>query len=387
MRCSQAMKMRAAVLTVLLTLAGCMDDSSTSPVMPPPPPVPTAIALSPDAPLTFNAVGDTIRLSATVRDQYGDPMHDQPIRWHSTASAVASVDAGLVTANDNGVASIIASLAQLADSAIVVVDDPIAAEYAPDRVALAAFFEQANGPQWLDHSGWNEERTPMADWHGVTTAYDPATGRDRVERLHLPENNLRGTRLPKELGDLTHLVAVDLHEAVWSESGDYWNCSSVAAPWCPPATAIPVEIMKLYRVDSLRVGRFTCAPATDTTLLTWLWERESYRSPNASGVPIAWKTAPCFNPMDIGEVRVGIVQAVDLGDTLIAGRDAYIAVEPIRVRRPVRHSSFDSTEVYQRVANLWPAMRRPGLREPWKLHRGGAAAVGKRLACETYDGA
>ena len=53
---------------------------------------------------------------------------------------------------------------------------------------------------------------------------------------------------------------------------------------------------------------------------------------------------------------MGIAQAVDFGDTLIAGRDAWIAVEPIGVRRPPRHSSFDSTEVYQRPTR-WPAMR------------------------------
>ena len=347
------MKMRAAVLAVVLALVGCMDDSTTSPPVPPPPPVPTAIALSPEAALTFNAVGDTIRLSATVRDQYGHPMPDQPIRWHSSASAVASVDAGLVTANANGVASIIASLGQLADSTTVVVDDPIAAEHAPDRAALLAFFDQANGPQWHDHSGWGEERVPMGEWYGVTTAFDSAVGRYRVERLHLPDNNLRGTRLPKELGDLTHLVATDLHEAVWSEGGDYWNCSV-----CPPATAIPVEIMNLHRLDSLRVGRFTCAPATDTTLLAWLWEREFYRSPNiVTGIQYARKTAPCLNPADIREVRVRTAQAVDLGDTLIAGRDAWIAVQPIGVKRPIRHSSFDSTEVYQRPDNRWPAMR------------------------------
>lgn len=353
--------MRAAVLAVVLALVGCMDDSPTSPPVPPPPPVPTAIALSPDAALTFDVVGDTTRLSATVRDQYGHLMHDQPIRWRSSASAVASVEAGLVTANDNGIARIIASLGHLADSATVVVDDPIAAEYALDRRALVALFEEANGPQWHDHSGWGEERTPMAGWYGVTTAYDSAVGRDRVERLHLPDNNLRGARLPKELGDLTHLAAADLHEAVWSDGGDYWNCATSTyvdyAPLCPPATAIPVEIMNLHRLDSLRVGRFTCAPASDTTLLAWLWERESYRSPNASGVPIAWKTAPCLNPMDIKEVRVGIAQAVDLGDTLIAGRDAWIAVEPIGVNRPIRHSGFDSTEVYQKLVNRWPAMR------------------------------
>ena len=163
------MKMRAAVLTGVLALVGCMDDSTTSPPVPPPPPVPTAIALSPEAALTFNAVGDTARLSATVRDQYGHPMPDQPIRWHSSASAVASVDAGLVTANDNGVAGIIASLGQLADSTTVVVDDPIAAEHAPDRAALLAFFDQANGPQWHDHTGWGEERVPMGR---VVRGYD-----------------------------------------------------------------------------------------------------------------------------------------------------------------------------------------------------------------------
>ena len=136
--------MRIATTIALALLAGCGGDAE-SPVDPTPAPRPTTLTVTPDT-ATFVALGDSLQLTAHVADQYEQSM-DVPVTWSSSNAAVASVSAsGLVTATGNGVADIRASTGSVSDAAVVVVDDPIAAEYAPDREALAAFFNQANGP-------------------------------------------------------------------------------------------------------------------------------------------------------------------------------------------------------------------------------------------------
>ena len=193
--------MRIATTIALALLAGCGDDAQ-NPVDPPPAPRPTTLSVTPDT-ATFATLGDSLQLTAHVADQFGQSM-DVPVTWSSSDPAVASVSAfGWVTATGNGVADIRASAGSVSDAAAVVVDDPIAAEYAPDREALTAFFNQANGPQWTDNSGWGEDGVPMEEWYGVTVAFDSAVGLYRPERLHLVNNNLRGNMVPEKLGGIT----------------------------------------------------------------------------------------------------------------------------------------------------------------------------------------
>ena len=77
---------------------------------PPPadPPHPAMVAVAPEA-VTLKTLGDTARVSADVRDQYGIAMAGAHVSWLSRNPTVAEVDpAGLVTAAGNGTTTVVA---------------------------------------------------------------------------------------------------------------------------------------------------------------------------------------------------------------------------------------------------------------------------------------
>ena len=75
----------------------------------------------------------------------------------------------------------------------------------PDRDELVEFYEDTDGPNWTDDTGWLSH-APLDDWHGV----DTDTGADgRVTVLELPSNSLSGA-IPTVVGDLTGLEVLDL---------------------------------------------------------------------------------------------------------------------------------------------------------------------------------
>ena len=143
---------RAAIPFILLPgLFSACGDPGTEP------PVPTTLTISPDS-LTFVALAATADLTATVHDQHGKVMTEVVVSWRSSGPAVATVDqTGLVTAVDNGTATIHATLGSLADSvpaqveqvpaevAISPEDDPLVFETLGDSVRLSAEALDANG--------------------------------------------------------------------------------------------------------------------------------------------------------------------------------------------------------------------------------------------------
>ena len=65
---------------------------------------------------TLSAVGDTLRLTARVTDQYGQAL-TVPVAWSVDQPGVAAVDsAGLVTARSNGTAVVTATAGGVAGS-------------------------------------------------------------------------------------------------------------------------------------------------------------------------------------------------------------------------------------------------------------------------------
>ncbi len=103
----------AAVLVVW----ACSDSGPSTPT-----PVPTTVVVTPN-PVTLDALGLTAQLTASVRDQSGNPMTGQTVTWASSAATVASVNAssGLVTAEDNGTATITATSGSINGTASVTV--------------------------------------------------------------------------------------------------------------------------------------------------------------------------------------------------------------------------------------------------------------------------
>ena len=89
-------------------------------------PVPTRIAVTPSS-HTLEAIGATVQLTATVRDQRNNDMSGQTITWSSGNETVATVSGtGLVTAVGNGMAEITAKSGSLSANATITVASPVA---------------------------------------------------------------------------------------------------------------------------------------------------------------------------------------------------------------------------------------------------------------------
>ena len=97
-------------------------DGATEPAAPAPdPPRPTTVTVGP-ATARLTALGETVQLTAEVRDQNGQVMAGAAVNWASSAAAVATAGAtGLVTAAGNGTAAITATAGSASGSATVTV--------------------------------------------------------------------------------------------------------------------------------------------------------------------------------------------------------------------------------------------------------------------------
>jgi ribosomal protein L35AE/L33A len=65
-------------------------------------------------------------------------------------------------------------------------------------LALIKLYDETDGENWADNTGWKKTNTPCQDWEGV------ACDGEQVTRLYLYNNNLNG-EIPPELSDLTGL--------------------------------------------------------------------------------------------------------------------------------------------------------------------------------------
>ncbi len=91
-----------AVALISLPLALACGDGGKKVEPDPDPPRADSIALNPST-ISFDAIGDTIRVTATVFDQYGDLMLEVTVTWASDNPNVASVDqTGLITSVQDG---------------------------------------------------------------------------------------------------------------------------------------------------------------------------------------------------------------------------------------------------------------------------------------------
>ena len=145
------------ILRVFAVVAGvawalACGDATTEP--PPDPPRSTAVTVTP-ATAELAALGSTVQLSAEVRDQNGNVMAGATVTWASGAAAVAAVDAaGLVTAHDNGAATVTATAGSASGTAAVTVAQQVsgvavspAADtlFVGDTLRLEAAATDANG--------------------------------------------------------------------------------------------------------------------------------------------------------------------------------------------------------------------------------------------------
>ena len=168
----------AMTLVALATLfAACGGDDATEP------PVATTLAISPSS-AELSSLGETVQLTATVRDRNGQPIAGAPVNWATDATSVATVNgAGLVTAVDNGSATVTATSGGVSGTAAVTVAQrPARVDVSPsadtllaigDTVRLAAQPVDANGNAVQDASiAWSTDDDAVAavDADGLVTA-------------------------------------------------------------------------------------------------------------------------------------------------------------------------------------------------------------------------
>ena len=262
---------------IVWTLA-CGDSATMEP--PPDPPRPTTVTVIP-ATSRLTAPGDTVQLSAEVRDQSGNLMVGVPVTWRSSMPAVAAVDAtGLVRAVREGVAEIRAVASRTRGVAQITV-------FSPDRAALVALYHATDGPNWTNSDNWLTD-APLRSWHGVGTNSagrvtsvglvghrDSQSGRwtshglkgtippevgslTELEFLWLYGNELSGT-IPPFLGDLAKLKYLDLSGneltgQIPPELGSLANLQTFAAHTNSIEGAIPPELGNLTRLETLTLS-------------------------------------------------------------------------------------------------------------------------------------
>ncbi len=147
----------------------------------------------------LSSVGETVQLTARVRDGNGHPIVNAAVNWSSGDTGVATVSMqGLVTAVMNGTAQITAESGSVSARIEVVVEIPD-----PDREALVLLYNATGGPDWRNSYNWLSD-APFGEWHGVTTDDD-----GRVNGLVLTNNNLDGP-LPADVIGIEKLQVIDV---------------------------------------------------------------------------------------------------------------------------------------------------------------------------------
>ena len=119
----------------------------------------------------------------------------------------------------------------------------------PDRAALEALYNAANGAGWTNNSNWMSNRA-LGQWHGVTT-----DSNGRVTALHLIDNQLSGT-IPPELGNLANLTSLDLgdnqlRDSIPSELGNLANLTYLSLFNNQLSGSIPSELGNLANLAYL----------------------------------------------------------------------------------------------------------------------------------------
>ena len=145
-------------------------------------PTPATVAIQPDT-VGLNALGQTVRLAAEVRDRAGRAMEGVPVSWSSGDTLIATVDsAGLVTAAGNGTTTVAATADSASGQAAVtvmqsagsVVLSPATDTISPgDTLRLAASAFDGNG-HMIDATEfeWSSSDVSVArvDASGLVTA-------------------------------------------------------------------------------------------------------------------------------------------------------------------------------------------------------------------------
>ena len=255
MRRQRLFTLVAATLPAALWTYACGDGATDPP--PPDPPRPVVVGIVPQATQLW-VRGATVQLRAQVRDQKARVMSDVAVSWASNDPSVATVDGwGLVTAIDNGRATITATAGSASGRATVTVLE------SPDRAALIALYNATDGPNWVDAENWLTDK-PLGDWYGVDTndsgrivSLDLRGEWDSEAGLPIP-HGLSGS-IPPELGSLANLANLDLGYnnltgPMPPELGNLANLRRISVTRNSLTGIVPPELGNLERLTLFALG-------------------------------------------------------------------------------------------------------------------------------------
>jgi len=153
---------RLCLAFLLIGVSGC---SKSDPITETEAPVATTVALSP-ATLTFSSLGESQSLTATVTDQSGAAMSGVSLSWTSSADPVANVtQSGLVTAINNGAATITATAGSATGSAVVTVQQvAVSVTLSLDTIVLPGEGATQSLGVTAQDAGGSEVDNPVLVW-------------------------------------------------------------------------------------------------------------------------------------------------------------------------------------------------------------------------------
>lgn len=162
-----------------------------------------ALDVTPSASTMFS-VGDTLRLTAEVRDAQGNAVPGIPVTWASENSGIATVDmSGLVTSVRTGSTNIYAEAGALADSAAIsvaqiadtveIMPEVDTLDVVGDTVRLTAVARDANGNEVEETEYIWTSRHPhvvTVDDNGLVTATGTGSGTIQVRATDAGVNRI-----------------------------------------------------------------------------------------------------------------------------------------------------------------------------------------------------
>ena len=146
MSCSRTFRVWTVLVGVTLAAACGGGDSPSPTALPTVPDPPRATTVTVSRTTAELDVGETVQLTAEVRDQNSNVMAAATVTWTSSAGSVATVNAsGLVTGVAEGTATITASAGSAQGTAHIAVANPVAS---PNREILVELYNATDGPNW-----------------------------------------------------------------------------------------------------------------------------------------------------------------------------------------------------------------------------------------------
>ena len=249
---------------IALAVLSCGDGAVEPP--PAPTPVATTVTVSPGS-AALNALGETARFTAEVRDQNRQVMASAAVTWASSDVSVASVDAsGLMTAAGNGSATITATAGSGSGTAAVTVAQVVSAvAVSPaadtlvafgDTVRLTATATDGNGHTVATEPefSWSSSDTLVArvDDSGLVTGVDKGTA---TITATAGDYSGKADIVTVENADRTALVA--LYEATdgpnWIDNTN-WLSNAPLAEWYGIVVGANGRVTDLELADNALAG-------------------------------------------------------------------------------------------------------------------------------------